>query len=83
KMLEIDPIHTPSVLQQLADDIHARERRAREFTTLEEAVSQSILWAMDIDLSSKELDSDVLARIKHLTVVIFVLADDYFSWERE
>ncbi|KAF9266656.1 terpenoid synthase [Marasmius fiardii PR-910] len=86
QMLGIDPVRTPALLQKLADDIDARESRSEEFKNLEEylpAISQLMLWAMNIDLSPEEHKSDDLARIKYSTGVISVLANDFFSWERE
>ena len=42
-----------------------------------------MLWAMDIDVSAEELDSDLLSKVKYSTGVIGSLSNDYFSWERE
>ncbi|KAF9263055.1 hypothetical protein L218DRAFT_1036573 [Marasmius fiardii PR-910] len=81
-MLGVDPVRTPALLQKLADDIDARESRSEEFKNLEEylpAISQLMLWAMNIDLSPEEHKSDDLARIKYSTGVVSVLANDFFS----
>ncbi|KAL0575440.1 hypothetical protein V5O48_006531 [Marasmius crinis-equi] len=95
RMMKVDPVRTPSLLQRLEKDMRDRESSAAEFDTMEqylpfrlknfdfEAVSQMLLWGMDIDLSFAELESDLLAKIKYSSGIIAVLANDYFSWERE
>ncbi|KAK1224286.1 hypothetical protein PQX77_012825 [Marasmius sp. AFHP31] len=95
RMMEVDPIRTPALLRKLEADIRAREDSVEEFNNMEEylpfrlknfdyeSVSQMMLWAMNIDLPPEEATSDVLAKVKLSTGAIAVLANDYFSWERE
>ncbi|KAL0060354.1 hypothetical protein AAF712_012859 [Marasmius tenuissimus] len=95
RMMDVDPVRTPALLRILEADIRAREDSVEEFNTMEEylpfrlrnfdyeSVSQMMLWAMNVDLLPEEANSDLLAKVKASTGAIAVLANDYFSWERE
>ncbi|EEB94016.1 hypothetical protein MPER_07251, partial [Moniliophthora perniciosa FA553] len=83
EMLFLDPIRSTSLLQTFEASLQARDSSAIEFDTIEEFVSQLILWAMALDLSPEDLDLDVLPTYKYSIGIIVGLVNDYFSWNME
>ncbi|KAJ8091702.1 hypothetical protein PM082_020937 [Marasmius tenuissimus] len=95
EMMSLDPIRTPSLIETFEEDLKSRDSFRIEFESVNEyiprrlqnfdweAVTHLVRWAMDIDISPTELDSDVLVKVKYSTGVIASLSNDYFSWERE
>ncbi|KAK1215286.1 hypothetical protein PQX77_022104 [Marasmius sp. AFHP31] len=95
EMMIVDPVRTPALLERLEEGLRVRESSDADFNNIDEyvpyrlhnfdydTVSRLMLWAMDIDISPEQLDSDLLSKVKYSTGVIGSLSNDYFSWERE
>ncbi|KAK7038727.1 hypothetical protein VNI00_010612 [Paramarasmius palmivorus] len=95
EMLLLDPFRSPSLLRTFEESLSSRDSSAIEFDTIEEYipyrlvnfdfefVSQLLLWAMAIDLTPEDLDSDILPTYKYSIGVVVGLVNDYFSWNME
>ncbi|KAK7038726.1 hypothetical protein VNI00_010611 [Paramarasmius palmivorus] len=95
ELLAIDPIRSPSLLSILNQSLRDRDSSSVEFSTIEEYlpyrlvnfdyefVSQLFLWAIAVDLSDGEANSDALDAFKYSIGVIVGLVNDYYSWNKE
>ncbi|KAF9257597.1 hypothetical protein L218DRAFT_839206, partial [Marasmius fiardii PR-910] len=83
EMMELDPIRSPDLFLTFEQSLRSRDSSVVDFDTLEEFVTELLLWAMNIDLTSDEASSTLLRDFKHSIGIIVGLVNDYFSWDME
>ncbi|KAG7094396.1 hypothetical protein E1B28_007996 [Marasmius oreades] len=95
EVIAVDPIRGPALFLTFEESLRIRDSSDVEFEAIKqylpyrlinfdyELVANLILWAMDVDLSPEEADSELLHDFKYSIGVIVGLINDYYSWERE